>query len=703
MNWIKFDTFTIKPWLLSFLFLACIFSITKVSAQKTNIETFKIQFHNKISNGLHKADSVFLKIKNSHLYSKSKKIKKEAAGNPIHFKKKNNSIETSKIKINLPHLDFSNISSSKLFFWNNKINIDGVAISRNKLGTLKKIKVNTIADNLENLDFKLTKLDEKRNAILEQKNALLNDLELLKIEDSLRKILKPEIIDATKKEQTLFTIPVGFTDMDEQIRNLTLLGQLPNDNSLGERPYFTTNKLSYKKIISLIDSNLNYEGELYTKNNFNISLLPFNFLQKFNSNRPYGGNDGAMTYSRGYQFQASTGIFLHWGNLNIQLRPEYVNASNTSFKAVQYWGGSTVPYRKFLPGQSSVRLDIGKITVSAGSENLWWGPGIYNSILMSNNAPGFFHYSLQTNRPLKNFLGTFQFHLIGADLTKDSSQVYENYGLKKRNINSSDRYLNSLAIDYTPSFLKNVTFGINRSIQTYTSSKVNGIILNKLPALGAFFGATAAAADTFPRDQLVAISVRWFFPKDHAELYYQFAYNDAKENFRDLWLDMSHSTAYILGFKKLFTLTDQKYLDLGVEALKLAQTPSYLHRNAGNFYEHSQILEGYTNQNQILGSGSGFGNNIQTFSFSYNTHWNKIGLIFNHIANNPMELVSGVNDLGLRTIKWDDYSYGIQSRYRYKNILFSANMEWVNSRNYQWIDGNNAGNFYVFLNTIFLW
>ena len=142
---------------------------------------------------------------------------------------------------------------------------------------------------------------------------------------------------------------------------------------------------------------------------------------------------------------------------------------------------------------------------------------------------------------------------------------------------------------------------------------------------------------------------------------------------------------------------------LGVEALKLAQTPSYLHRNAGNFYEHSQIFQGYTNENQILGSGAGFGNNIQTFSFSYNNHWNKFGIIFNHIANSPMALVSGVEDLGLRTVKWDDYSYGIQSRYRYKNILFSANMEWVNSKNYQWIDGHRAGNFYAVLNTIFLW
>ena len=703
MNWTKFDIFTIKPWLLSFVIIPCLFSYSSVSAQKTNIETLKIQFQRKINNVVQKTDSLLSKIKNAHFAPKAKKVKLEASEKPVQLTKKYNSIETGKIKINLPQVNFSDISSSKLFFWNNQMNIDGVSISKNKFTSLKKAKINIIADNIENLDFKLAKLDEKRNSIIEQKNELLNDLESLKIEDSLKKILKPEILDAAIKEHALFTIPVGFTDMDEQIRNLTLLGQLPIDNTLGQRPYFTTNKLSYKKIISLIDTNLKYEGELVSKKNFSIILLPFNFSQKFNSQRPYGGNDGAMTYSRGYQFQTSTGVFVHWGNLNIQLKPEYVNASNASYTTSGSWGQGASPYRKFLPGQSSIRYDIGIITVSAGNENLWWGPGIYNSILMSNNAPGFFHYSLQTNRPIKNFLGTFQFHIIGATLTKDSSQVFENYRLKKREISPNDRYLNSLAIDYTPSFLKNISFGVNRSIQTYTSSKINGLILDKLPALGAFFGATAAASDTFPRDQLVAISVRWSFPKDHAELYYQFAYNDAKENFRDLWLDMSHSTAYILGFKKLFTLTDQKYLDLGVEALKLAQTPSYLHRNAGNFYEHSQILEGYTNQNQILGSGSGFGNNIQTFSFSYNTHWNKFGLIFNHIANNPMALVSGVEDLGLRKIKWDDYAYGIQSRYRYKNILFSANMEWVNSRNYQWIDGNSAGNFYAFLNTIFLW
>jgi hypothetical protein len=341
--------------------------------------------------------------------------------------------------------------------------------------------------------------------------------------------------------------------------------------------------------------------------------------------------------------------------------------------------------------------------MGVSTQNLWWGPGIYNSLLMSNNAQGFFHYTINTNRPIKNFLGTFQFQVISATLTQDSLQGFENNGLRRRVINKSDRVLSSLAVDYQPSFLKNISFGINRSLQSYKDRLPTDFIQKNIPVLSAFFGSTDVARDTFPQDQTVSIYTKWMFPKSHAELYYQFAYNDAKANWRDFWLDMSHSTAYILGFKKLFILKDEKFLDLGMEVMKLGQTPSYLHRNAGNFYEHFQIREGYTNQNQIMGAGSGFGNNMQTIQLSMNKGWNKLGIIFHHIQQNPMALVSGVNDLGLRKIKWDDYSYGVQSRFKYKNILFNANVEWVNSKNYLWTMGQNQNNLYVNFNTIYLW
>ena len=233
--------------------------------------------------------------------------------------------QTSKIKLVLPTLDFS-----KIKLWNKKPNL--LAISKHKLNVLKKNKETQLMDEIETLDISLQKLEEKKIDILESKNELLLDLAALKVQDSLKSILKFDIIDANTKEEPLFTIPVGFTDMDEQIRNLILLGKLPVDNALTTRPYFTTNKQSLNKIVSLIDSNMNYEGELYSKHKINISLLPFSFTQKINTDHPYGGNDGSMTMSKGYQFQASTGVFVKLGHLKIQFRPEYISTASGAYK-----------------------------------------------------------------------------------------------------------------------------------------------------------------------------------------------------------------------------------------------------------------------------------------------------------------------------------------------------------------------------------
>ncbi len=102
-------------------------------------------------------------------------------------------------------------------------------------------------------------------------------------------------------------------------------------------------------------------------------------------------------------------------------------------------------------------------------------------------------------------------------------------------------------------------------------------------------------------------------------------------------------------------------------------------------------------------TGSGFGNNRQTLNISLNKGWNKFGFIFNRINQHPIALVNEVSYVGLRKIKWDDLAYGIQSRFKYKNLLFNANVEWVNSKNYLWTKGQNQNNLYANFNTIFLW
>jgi hypothetical protein len=604
------------------------------------------------------------------------------------------------IKIKLPQ--FSNINLRKLNFWSKSQKLDSFKIPKYKVTQIKKSKIIAYRDNIEDINSKIFSIEQKKEILLNEKKSLEKSILELAIEDSVKLKLRPEIKDALIAVRSSLAIPVGFTDIDEQIRNLQLLNKIPSDQSLTIRPYNTDTKFNYAKILSLIDSNIQYNGILYQSRGNSISLLPINFSQKLNTDHPYGWNDGAMSYSKGYQMQVGAGIFASFGNLKIQLRPEFVKTASGQYETNQSWGLVTNGLSKILPGQSSVRYDLGKVSLSASTQNLWWGPGIVNSMLMSNNAPGFFHYSFSTNRPLKTFLGNFQFQIISATLKQDSSQGFEHRNFKKLNLQNRDRAYNALTFTFQPVIMKNITFGLTRAFQNLAENNIAGFVPKYLPVLGSFFG--SAYNDTINRDQILSFNTRWVFPKNHAEVYFEFGYNDAKDNFRDLMLDMSHSSGYVFGFKKLSYLNKMDYLDFGAEVIRMAQTPSYLMRNAGNFYEHGRITEGYTHNNQILGAGNGFGNNMQTVNLSYNRGWNKYGLIFNHIVQNPTQIVTrSIENLGLRTTKWEDFSYGIQSRYRYRNILFSANLEYVNSKNYLWTNGTNRTNFYAFINTIFLW
>jgi hypothetical protein len=134
----------------------------------------------------------------------------------------------------------------------------------------------------------------------------------------------------------------------------------------------------------------------------------------------------------------------------------------------------------------------------------------------------------------------------------------------------------------------------------------------------------------------------------------------------------------------------------------MAQTPSYLQRNAGNWYEHGLLSEGYTNENQILGAGSGFGNNIQSLSVEWNKYWMKYGFKIQHIAHNPIRRINLFDPNGGASV-WDDFTYGVNIKQRYKNIFFNANIDWVHSNKYSWQENKKRENFYFFLNTIFLW
>ncbi len=507
------------------------------------------------------------------------------------------------------------------------------------------------------------------------------------------------------RNKLLMPMAVGYTNFDDNIRDLQLMGKLQPEQSLTQRPYILTPTFGYDSLLSLIDAEFENNGHLVEKKHSDIQLLPINFLQKYNSHHPYGWNDGPLSFSKGYQFVGSGGVYIRLRNIHLTLMPEFFKTASDPYETNVSWGQRTSPLNKLIMGQSSLRIDLGPLSIGLSSQNLWLGPGKFSSLLMSNNAQGFNHFTIGSNKPLKTPIGSFEFNIIGGTLTANATQVFENKNLKTSGIDASDRYLNILSLSYNPIIFKNLFLGANRAFQQFSQLNPSKNLKNYyLITLSPLFR-NQYRDDGLPIDQLISGFVKYVFPKENAEIYYEYGWNDGSSNARDLILEVAHSAASIFGLRKITYLSTSSYLTIEAEATKMSQSPGYLQRNADNWYEHGRLQNGYTNENQIMGAGSGFGNNLQTIGISWNKAWTKYGIKFQHIAQQPIRIISD-NDwlnLYLGKVDWHDYSYGVVVKQKYRNILFNLNVDWVHSNNYMWHDKNTASNIYVFFNTIYLW
>ena len=500
---------------------------------------------------------------------------------------------------------------------------------------------------------------------------------------------------------TAQTIQVGSVG-DDAARFFQLMGKVDSSISFTVRPLVRNRQISNSNLYSLIDSNemAIYGQPVYFANkNGRFNLLPVTVTQQFNTHHPYGWNDGAMIASKGYQTLISAGIYAAIGPLEVQLQPELVYAANSNYENNSAYGSnSNKAYQKIFPGQSSVRLSAGPISIGVSTENLWWGPGRHSSLLMSNNAPGFIHGFFSSKKPVKTPIGDIEWQLIGGKLTADDSWAYENYNLKPpgRLLNQDWRYLNAYVVSYHPKWVPGLFLGMTRALQRYKQDiKLSGssFLDEYIPVLTkAFQKQNAQADDTMRTDQLASFFVRWVLPKAKAEFYIEWGYNDYNQNVRDYVMGPTHSAAHLIGFKKVFDLKKGSYLDFGFEMTQMSQTPDYLVRNAGNWYEHGQILQGYTHNNQILGAGAGFGSNVQSIAATWIKGWKQLGLLLERVEHDPLNHANN----------WVDIGIGILPQWKYQNIVFSGVFQFINSSNYAWEKDVNRFNLHSRLRVQFL-
>ncbi|NCI48061.1 capsule assembly Wzi family protein [Sediminibacterium soli] len=421
-----------------------------------------------------------------------------------------------------------------------------------------------------------------------------------------------------------------------------------------------------------------------------LVVLPLSFVQQFNSHHPYGWNDGAMIGAKGYQAMFSAGIRSVIGPVEIQLQPEFVFAANPAFpSSAEYGTGKSKNFTKLFPGQSYLQLNVGKVAAGVSSENMWWGPGVHSSLLMSNNAPGFPHLFFRSRKPGKTFIGSFEWQLMGGWLSADSTYAFENTNFRLSKVGANRRYLNSLVISYQPKWVPGLFLGFTRSIQTYTgtnSGAPSAFFERYFPVLALSVQKNGALSeDSLSRDQLASFFFRWVFPKAHFEVYAEYGFNDYGVNFRDYAMGPSHSAAYLAGFRKIIPRSAGKRIELGLELTQMSQTPDWMVRNAGNWYVHGQLVEGYTHYNQILGAGAGYGANVLSVDMTWVNGPKRLGFILERINRDPVN----------RSVKWVDLGLGVAPRWQYRQFVFSGLLQLIKTNSYIWQSGNSVLNMHA--------
>jgi hypothetical protein len=508
-------------------------------------------------------------------------------------------------------------------------------------------------------------------------------------------------------------LPANFPLLEEYVRRAQLIDTSTRHSSLQLRPIRATHSVG--SLDSLVYTTKSFD-------NLSLGFLPILSISEFNSDRPYGWGNFGMIPNKGLQQYLSGGMFGKWKMIDFQLQPEFVFAQNlpyfgfpadfepeTTSARFVYWNFGDYPerfgssnYTRIWWGQSSIMARFGAFEAGLSTQNIWWGPGQWNSLTFSNNAQGFPHLTIKTLKPARTFLGDFETQLLSGRIDDSSLNPTQHPDLNDRYFKefSGDwKYVNALSISYSPKWVKNVFFGFNRTFQVYRE-KMGNSFLSFFPVFSGitkeqfFNNGNTIDFDSDGADQQISVTFRWVVPASHFEFYGEFGRRDHALNWREFILNPEHARAYILGFAKLVPLAKAgKFFQIRAEMTHQQESINRYVRYPGTsggltWHTHS-VSRAFGNFGQPLGVGVGVGSNIQIVEFSIVEELNKIGLMFQRLENHQDFYYRAFGQQSERK-PWIDLSMGLVFDHKWDNLILGSKLLAVNGLNYQWQLASNS-------------
>ncbi len=379
-----------------------------------------------------------------------------------------------------------------------------------------------------------------------------------------------------------------------------------------------------------------------------------------NSALPWSMNDGDMGAGRGMSVLMSGGFYQRWGRVQLVVAPQITSESNSFFElhipeierpaippdrsewAFPWYVNG--PYSVDMPtrfgdrsrgrlsaGQSSILVRLSKLELGLSNENEWWGPGIGNALVLSNNAPGFPHYFVRTARPIGTRIGDIDARWLVGGLTESS--------FFDTTTTNNLRSITAGALTLRLRRPRGLTVGVARSVwQTATGWGEVPLRWFELfhpigwPNRRALNDSTLSPGG---RDQLYSLFARWVMPESGFEVYGEWGRTEFPPSLRNFLIAPNHTQAYTLGFQwRRQGWTGSDLWRIQAENTSVEQSATFRDRPLGVWYTSRTVIQGYTNRGQPLGAAVGPGSSGQNLNLDYMRPHSSFGLKAGRTRNN---------------------------------------------------------------------
>jgi hypothetical protein len=360
-------------------------------------------------------------------------------------------------------------------------------------------------------------------------------------------------------------------------------------------------------------------------------VAPFAELA-WNSELAFSMNDGAAWAGRGFTAAVSGGLQARLGRAQVNFVPQIWTAENRPFAVLpgvdparsgfsSPWHHGLVsadiplrfgiaPTTAFDLGESAAWITSSGIALGVASESQWWGPGIRNSLLMSNNAGGFPHAFLRTAAPVRTPAGDIEARWIVGALTE--SRFFDRVG------ENDMRSLSGAAVTFSPAIQPNFTAGVARVVYENISGAgaLPARAFDVLVRWGGGFNVRWAQGGR-AAEQLTTVFGRLVLPKSDAEVYGEWGRILLPTSVRSLLVAPQFTQGFTVGIQWLPAISSESRLRLQLELTNLEQAPMSREADTLSFYASSVVPQGYTHRGQVIGAAIGPGSSSQWLALDY--------------------------------------------------------------------------------------